>query len=553
MHSFHRRFSHSILLIILIGLQFGCQGDSIPKGRFQGTLLQSLQGRLQEKLVAVEIFYTSKREGQVEVTDLQGVQLFTIQARQLNKSLIEVDLPVQLNLQIDETPQSRTIRLHEDQGCFVSRLEKKIQLCFNRDRFSIEVTLGDGSPVFGLTADRFNHEQEFVVEESRDFGLRELVEAALEKNFDSRIQFEHLIQAKRTARASYLNILPHLTFSSVLSAAVSGTQGLLSSVGDLAPFLFPTRWFHAKQADLKSSVERDALMIMRVDLANQIEGLSYVHDRDREILRFYEAHLGRARSVKELASALERQGKFQDGAGDDLQSLINSMLIDIVALKATLQIQRISLSQAIGAHHPNAVASLLIGEELEPLETAVALDSEATGRIAVERSFELRQMDALIKIANSQKVELYFNWLDPNGDPNAPLGFGLHDLIQVAKSKVTELKIKREQLEALVLQKTYESVAAYDGVLQAVVPIFENVSLQERRLSRVTKLIQPGSSLNPMDIVSVFQDLLAAKVRLESSRASYRIARSKLDRLQLKGYYRIHKAPLWARIASIRR
>ena len=49
---------------------------------------------------------------------------------------------------------------------------------------------------------------------------------------------------------------------------------MLGTIGDLVPFLFPSRWFHAKEAREISVVEQNTLALLRADLMPQVEGLT---------------------------------------------------------------------------------------------------------------------------------------------------------------------------------------------------------------------------------------------------------------------------------------
>lgn len=527
------------LLFFLLFLVSGCRLAAIPTGEFQASMLERVGGVLKESLVRVDIeVLRGSSQATVTVRELSGAELFTLGIRANKKTHVEVEIPVNLLARIDELSlPDGVMRLEEESGCYVSRLEKRAQLCFSKNRFLLEVTRSDQVPIFSLSADRFKKEPALELEEAKKYRLVDLVGMAFEKNFESRIQYEHLLQAKSKTRAAYLNLLPHLSFSTALSVGTAAAQGMYASAGDLAPFLFPTRWFQAKEAALKSQAERDALLIMQADLAATVEGMNYVYERDKAILATYDLTIEKGKAVKEQLAQLEKAGKVPEGSADDIETLVNSMLLDRATLIAAQRIQRHGLAQALGFQNPEAVLDVELGEEIECLDDAKPVDSEAVSRLALSRSYELRQMDSLIDIAKWQKRELYFNWLDPTGDPGAGLGLALRDLVVVSKSKVKELQLRRAQLRAGLVQKVFETVATHDGVIKSNEPMKKHIALQEKRLDRIIKQIQPGANLNSIELSSIFQDYLTAKVRGESLRATYRIARSKLDRFLLKGYY----------------
>lgn len=54
---------------------------------------------------------------------------------------------------------------------------------------------------------------------------------------------------------------------------------------------------------------------------------------------------------------------------------------------------------------------------------------------------------------------------------------------------------------------------------------------------RVLQQVAPGSSLNTLDVESIFQDSITSSIRLETILASFRVARSLIDRSLLQGRY----------------
>jgi hypothetical protein len=369
------------------------------------------------------------------------------------------------------------------------------------------------------------------------YSLDGAMDRAFHENFDTRIQFEHVIQARLSARASYLNLLPHLSLSSVLSVFIPSVTGILGAIGDLAPFLLPTRWYQAREAALMSKSERQSLALMRMDAAAQVEGLAYALDRDRSILEQYSAFLSQAFQVRDSIQKLELANQLPEGSTDHLKAMINSMSLDMSALRLIVTQDRAVLAQAMGFFNPSAVADLTLGSEALPIDQAVPLDTQPTTRQAIARAYELVQMDYLIQISGLQKRELYFNWLDPAGDYRAALGFGLGSLVAVGRSRIHELQIKREQLAAAVAQKIAEAVGEYDQALESYRLAQEGVEIQKVRLARVISQVTPNSSLNTMDVAGIFQDSLGSAIRLRTVLTSFRVARSRIDRALLHGHY----------------
>jgi hypothetical protein len=191
----------------------------------------------------------------------------------------------------------------------------------------------------------------------------------------------------------------------------------------------------------------------------------------------------------------------------------------------------------MGFSNPEAILELTLDPEVLPIDVARPLDTEPLSRAALAHSYEVAQMTDLIAVAAVQKREVYFNWLDPAGDYTAALGFGLADQIAVGRSRIRELQIRREQLQAAIAQKIAGAVAQYDGALLSFPVVKEGVALSDRRMTRVLSQITPGSPLNTLDIEAVFQDTISCWIRYETILAGFRVARSLIDRSLLQGVY----------------
>jgi hypothetical protein len=157
---------------------------------------------------------------------------------------------------------------------------------------------------------------------------REAMSRAFTESFDSRAIYERQIQARHAARASYLNLLPHLSMSSILSAVAPSVTGLLGAIGDLVPFLLPNRWLQAKSAAHQSQAQRQALALMRADAAAQVEGLSYALERDFQILAHYRTLMDLAVQTRDKLQRIELSGGMPEGSTDHLNATINWMSLD---------------------------------------------------------------------------------------------------------------------------------------------------------------------------------------------------------------------------------
>ena len=173
--------------------------------------------------------------------------------------------------------------------------------------------------------------------EPRIYTLAEAMDAAFNKSFESRLEYENVIQAKQRAKAAHLSLLPHLGVGTVINAITPSVTGYIASIGDLAPFLLPSRWFLAKQGTAQYEAEKVTLKIMRADLGATVEQFAYALQRDKEIADLFE-------KVREQTLPILKRVKYLDEnklgtppqSAKHLESIINYLDTDLIAIAQLL-------------------------------------------------------------------------------------------------------------------------------------------------------------------------------------------------------------------------
>jgi hypothetical protein len=314
---------------------------------------------------------------------------------------------------------------------------------------------------------------------------------------------------------------------------------VIAAAGDLLPFLFPTRWLEAKRRDQMSEAEQDTMTLMRLDTATQLEALFYNYQNDSAISDLYKEVLAKAKRVRGEVYLREVQlGTLPDGSTDNMDSVINFLEQSYSVMDALLKEDKAAIAEVMGFFNPQAVSDITFDPEIRPIGSAQPLDLDLTTKIAIERSVELRQIDFIIAAAKISKKAVKWNWLDPTGDPNLGLGFGLKPNIEVASSQVLELQILRDQIKQKYLgDKVFAAVTDYNQSLKTYAVAAEGEKIQKRRLEQADKTLNTTGTIDLFALVQIFQDYLTAGVNAQVDVFTYRVARARIDRLLLEGYY----------------
>jgi hypothetical protein len=388
--------------------------------------------------------------------------------------------------------------------------------------------------------DRFAKEEPLPMEDPMDITLDEAIERAWKLNFDSKMEFDQYVAMKHDAIAAYKNLTPRLSLGTITNLISLDPLNIISSIGDLAPFLLPNRWLQADEASHRRDAEEDALILMRADIAVQIEATSYLLQRDLAIREIFKTTLIKATRIRELVRLREKYVSDPDGSTLKLDSIMNFISQDSLAVDFAIEDDKSVLAQLMGFHNPHAVRSVSFPEEKAekaPIDGAEEIDEAQAIHYAQDRAFECRQIDSMIEQARDQKKELDYTWLDPQGDSSLGFGMALPEKVIVFQKTIDRLTTLREQLKTLVGYKVAASLKQRRTALRIYEEARKGILLNEELLAHDEAKAKNGKKVDQVEVASTLQDLMTNLIRAENAKADYRTARSKLDRLLLENYY----------------
>ena len=413
-------------------------------------------------------------------------------------------------------------------------------LCLTGTDLSVDVNWGPGLDALTLSVSRVDPSIHPVFERSsKSYSVSELFQQALNQNFDSVIEFQRVVQAKLNTETDYLNLIPHLSVNSVLNIAALNNLGYLKAVGDIVPFLFPTRWLEAREAKYRSEGEFDAWILSKADAASLVEGLSESVARDEQILSVINDNESFIVGVRDQIREREQTGLMQAGASDDVESILNAIEEGKEALISNVQAAKASLAEAVGMDYYDAVSDVKL-PDLPSLDHMMPYEKEAILKlqdVAIDRSYELRQMSSLIQVSRLQHTASYFQWLDPSGDREGGLGFDLFTYEKISAARTQELIAKREKLEAGILEKVAITAGRANESLKSYQLTSTGVEIQTRRIQRHLSNMRTGIAFSMSDLTNALQEKLKAQIGLLQSQYSYLIVQGNINRLLLAGPY----------------
>jgi outer membrane protein TolC len=523
-----------ILSFFMVAALVGCQstGPAISQitGNYSGNLLTHAGGNFQKNAVVSDIPVAQNRMKLIDVADSSGATLLSLQFSDLSDSGIKVT-----SSKILSAPMA--LKLDTESGCYFGKSSQNVELCASSPEITFDVSDGKGASLLSLVLYPAATQSSAPLETPQRFTLSQAIARAQKSSFQSRIEFEHVIQAREAATAAYLHLAPQLTLPTLVNNLEPGISSLLGAIGDLAPFLLPSRWIEAKEAKWGSRAEQDTERLMKLDMAAQIEGLFYAYDRDRKSLAVYKTFDTRVAAILDTVTKNENSGHLISGSSDTVQAAYNDITHNEDVYGQILTEDRSALAQALGFFNPLAVEDAVIDEEAFPIETPATVDFNSVSLNALERSVEIDQFNDLIAQAKLAKKEEYFDWLDPTANPALGLGASLSSELKIAQSQVNELGTLLQQTSSVISQEALNSVTDFNQAIDNYQDSQSDIVLHEHRLTTVLTQLNSATSVDVFDLCSVIADDLGANLASEEARADYRVARAEVDRLLLQGYY----------------
>ena len=551
------------LLLCLTACLTACK-DKLAPGHYEGNLLREINQVKIPEPVKIQITTLRKNSFLIEVKNTEGISILRttfdfLKAPQLKITANFLSQDPIIATSMDQA-QFRDPEFDKNAQCFRGLFKPSqaasekfsqttsptatLEFCFKTDRFLFIAYDEARTPVLELSASMFPEEEEFKLEDPVTLNLSGAVGMALQRNFASKISYQQALQARFTATAAYLNLVPHLTTNLIWNAAPNYIT-FIATLQGLVPFLLPSYWFQAKEADLDRDIREFAWLIMRANLASTTEELTYSLNRDESIVTALKAFLN---EVQDWQTQLLLNESWNENWGGQLGEsktrlldashfILKALTSDIGDMGKLVRQDRFSLAETLGFHNIEAIQTIGIDQESLPIDLAVPVAPHAMAQLASERSFELKQLDNLKSILRLKKLENYFNWLDPSGDPRQSLGLNTFPQQSQMASQALELEIQRDETKTRLYQTAYKLALDYNEAIETYDGIKRDLDDIHFDLHEVLAEAVLGIPIDVEALQAQAQKYSASLIARQTILANFRIARAKKDRILLAGYF----------------
>jgi hypothetical protein len=430
--------------------------------------------------------------------------------------LQELDLSFQLSDSSDDLALTsngsflaKPILLKKKGNCYVGATAdtspgaSKNTICLSGN----EITLSLSSPATKFVLDKLGDKltdksgdkksQAAVLEEPSSYTVDQLVALAKTENFNDQVAFKQVVQARDTAKTAYLNLLPHLNINSAMNIEAGVTVdpiGFLTiarSIGDLVPFILPNRWFQANSLKDTAEADGDAYKIVQASSMNIVHGLALSVLRDEEAIRNLKEKKVAVLAIRdEILAIVQNGGGLPIGSADQIDGVLNKLDSSIETLKEDAREEKKSLSQSVGFVNPEAV------DLVDAIDTTgfgpITGDSDGWQATAELRSVALIQADLLIASSKQTKDSKYFQWLDPSGDDQGSIGFGIKSYVDAGQAAVDQLKTLKKQTDSVLRLNVANTLTQSNSVYKQYRIALGDVGVQQGIVDHLMTNLRTG-------------------------------------------------------------
>ncbi|MEY4616816.1 MAG: hypothetical protein RJB66_1776 [Pseudomonadota bacterium] len=528
--SFRNRFQLLVLLtlVALPNLALGViNHDLLPVGKYNGftnslgrkTVFQSpgyvSVAKRADQSIAVELWRSQKNGG------LSRIVAATIVKQGSAYSWKNTD--------------GQSLLLESDGSCYQTDENKRVvvRLCAKQSELSLEYQSGEKQSREGLLFHGRIHG--FIKDKA--FYLSEIPQFAALNNFDARTRLQMLKLAQLQTKLSHENLYPHLTLGTVVNSASAGVGiGALTLLGDLVPFLFPTRWIHVHENRGLQNAQAWSLTTYRLDAAVTTQGIALLYLRDRAIVEIMKNQIHEITKIRNLTKEKEDLGFTPPGSVDNLDALLAALKHDSLILENANVNQKSQVALSMGLSSPSNLGELVDNVPIDD-RRMILMDESYLMRKAVESSTEVKVIASLIEAARQSARGRYFNWIDPYADIQGGLGLGTGTFIDIGHVKVSELEVQKQQSLAAVENKIETLLNERRLILEAKEAASSNVEINTRKLKRLMKTLNSDPNFDNMNMVFALKDLTSARIQMATLDYAQKSVTFGIQRMSLTGDY----------------
>jgi hypothetical protein len=529
----------ALLFSILYTIGFSsCQGPAQSQlpvaGAYDGFLLVNTKSGSQEQFLSGSLKTPSSGEYDFTLQFAQNTQT----SISLTATVSQVSGDLNVNLSLAAAPL--TMSWNASINCFTSG---DSELCLNNKEISLHLTDSTGTE-YVIVVDPHQATVPGSTETPQVYTVAQIIDLAKNQSFNSQIQFATAQESRENALTAHLNLLPNISLSNILSFLNPITvTGMISSIGDLAPFLLPSRWIAAAESSDQASADYYGWLIMKADSANIGEGLALSVLRDEASLAAMQKYNAPITQLRDAVQDREILGLELPGSSDSLTTVLEGLETTETNLAEVIGEEKTDLAQAIGLINANAVSDVTFSNIYATVDNPIQLDPPSLLSLVTDRALELKQIGALLSESKDSKANRFFYWMDPSVGAGANLGAGLPSSIEAGQDQINEIEAQQAQLQSTLQQTLQNTENEIQLALQDYKLANDSLTLQQQEIAQMDNQLLLGISVPVANLQNAYQAAITDEGNLIAAEYSYYVSLGKLNRLLYSGPYTDIESP----------
>jgi multidrug efflux system outer membrane protein len=347
-------------------------------------------------------------------------------------------------------------------------------------------------------------------------------------------------KAKEEVTLAHANLLPSLNISALIGG---GTFGLSGQITFLLPFLSPSNWYNLDASKRQLAANGYAFYLVEVNDYASAYSLYLSMLADQEIEENQQIHYGNIEQIRKFIQSQVDQGQANQASLQQATAQSQLAHLSLLNLQNTIAVERASIRKILG--FPLTRDFYLDETHLPELAEENSLP-EAILKQTFARSPETRQVDSLLAAADDGTWSSSFDFLGGGsgelnlsggsspfiGEGSATLGFGIFPRVEIAKIRVRELQLRRQQIyleEAKAIETTTNALRTAKAQLADAMDAERNA--RDAYAFIQTQFAQNKATLN--DVITASELVIDASITRISTRLKVDTQRVNLERILL--------------------
>lgn len=378
--------------------------------------------------------------------------------------------------------------------------------------------------------------------------LDEVVDRVSSRNYNVYANALKVYQAKENVTAARMNLLPKLNLWRVGAVFIDPSAAVDLVTQDIAPFLVPSNWFRAIQADLLYNAEREGYRALWANEVLNAKAIYFHALMDRSILEHVEKNMRELNRLLVIVRSREELGGVPEGTSRDIEIRLLGLEEDKRSLQVLLANEESLLAFMMGYSTTQPVE--LEKVRFPDFENFEPLRYEDFEYRAVDTAPELRQFDYMLQAAEYIDGEIWFSFLGASSASRGVaggvfdhipiqdgLGFGAGAAIRITEAQREILKTQKKGIIETIKRQLKLLIDTYNLDLIHYDNLKRRVALTQRSVDQLFERMSLGHEVDAMDLIRASKEHIDADTAFFAVKYRFLTHEDRLARIIFHGDY----------------